>query len=37
VLLRKKSTREIPRRGRRNGKGVNIRRQQPQKINAKIP
>jgi hypothetical protein len=36
VVLRRKSTREFPRRGRRSGKGENIRRQQPLHISEKI-
>jgi hypothetical protein len=37
VVRSRKSTRKLPRRGRRSGKGEKIRRQQPLHISAKIP
>jgi hypothetical protein len=37
VVLSRKSTKEIPGRGRRSEKGVNIRRQLPLHINTNIP
>jgi hypothetical protein len=36
VVLSRKSTKELPRRGRRSGKGGNIRRQQPLHISENI-
>ena len=37
MVRSRKNTRKLPRRGRRNGKGENIRRQEPLHISAKIP
>jgi len=37
VVPSKKSTRKLPRRGRRSGRGRRIRRQQPLHISARIP